>query len=187
MISITVSPGFGSISLPRQTWRKCSRTPASLHRAVVRQEHRDQPRVRGPLHVVLPAQRMQPGARPPDVPAEQRERDQAARVVGAVDVLADPHAPEDHRRPRPREAPRHRADRLGVDAAERRHLLRREARDMRAERLEPLGEAVEVLPVVEPLLHDHVHDRVEQRHVRPRPELQHPAWRAASAPCRAGP
>ena len=62
----------------------------------------------------------------------------------------------------------------GVDPAERRHPLRCEAADVRAKRLEALGEAVEVLPVEKPLLDDHVHDRVEQRHVGAGPELQHP-------------
>ncbi len=64
---------------------------------VIRKHHRDQARVRRALHVVLPAQRMQPGARASDLAGHQAERDQAARVVGAVHVLRDAHAPQDHR------------------------------------------------------------------------------------------
>ena len=67
------------------------------HGLIIRHDLRDEACVRRALHVVLTAQRMQAGTRPADVTAEQRERDQAARVVGAVDVLRDAHAPEDHR------------------------------------------------------------------------------------------
>jgi hypothetical protein len=59
--------------------------------------------------------------------AHQRQRDQAARVVGAVDVLADAHAPEDHARSAVAKVARHVAQRLGVDAADLGHLLGREA------------------------------------------------------------
>ena len=71
-----------------------------LHRLVVGEEHRDQAGIRGALHVVLSAQRMQPGARAADLAADQRQRDQAARIVGAVGVLRHAHAPEDDRRTR---------------------------------------------------------------------------------------
>ena len=104
-----------------------------LDRLVVGEEHRDQAGVGGALHVVLAAQRMQarcPGR--PTWPVGQRQRDQAARVVGAVDVLRDAHAPEDDRRLGARVEPRHLADRLGGDAAERAHRLRREVGDVLA-------------------------------------------------------
>jgi hypothetical protein len=39
------------------------------------------------LHVVLAAQRMQAAAGLADLAGHQAQRDQAARVVGAVDVL----------------------------------------------------------------------------------------------------
>ena len=98
-------------------------------RLVVRQEHRDQPGVGGALHVVLAAQRMQAGAGTADLPRDQRQRDQAARIVGAVDVLADAHAPEDQRGARARIHSRHFAQRVGGNAADRLHLLRREFLD----------------------------------------------------------
>ena len=63
-------------------------------RLVVRQEHRDQAGVGRALHVVLAAQRMQPGAGTADLAGDQRQRDQAARIVGAVDVLADTPMPQ---------------------------------------------------------------------------------------------
>ena len=66
-------------------------------RLVIRQEHRNKTGIGGALHVVLAAQRMQPGAGTADLAGDQRQRDQAARVVGAVHMLADAHAPEDDR------------------------------------------------------------------------------------------
>ena len=100
---------------------------------IVRIEHRNQSGIGGALHVVLAAQRVQSGAGLADLPGGQRQRDQAPRVVGAVNVLGDAHAPHDHRALRRRIQPGHLADGLGVDAADRRHRFRRE-------RLHVLGE-----------------------------------------------
>jgi hypothetical protein len=97
MISTTVRP-FSAEKSPDPQMSVKARAPRVGHGLVIGQEHRDQPGIRGALHVVLAAQRVQPGAGPPDMAAHQRQRDQAARIVGAVDVLADAHAPEDHRR-----------------------------------------------------------------------------------------
>ena len=49
--------------------------------------HRDQADVARALHVVLPAQGMESRSGPSHLPRDQRERDQATRVVGAVHVL----------------------------------------------------------------------------------------------------
>ncbi len=94
-----------------------------LDRLVIGEEHRDEAGVGGALHVVLAAQRMQPGAGPADLAGDQRQRDQAARIVGAVGVLRDAHAPEDDRRLCAREFARHGAQHIGLDAADRRHFL----------------------------------------------------------------
>jgi hypothetical protein len=101
MISTTVRPGCGARAPARPRPRKCARTAAVADALVVGQHHRDQAGVGRALHVVLPAQRMQPGAGAADLAGHQRQRDQAARVVGAVHMLADAHAPQDHRRPAP--------------------------------------------------------------------------------------
>ena len=123
MISTTVSPGFGSSVAPHSA-SKLSLRAGVVDAPVVRIHHRDEAGVARALHVVLAAQRMQPGARPPDLPGHHRQRDQAARVVGAVDVLRDAHAPQDHRALRRREQARDLADRRRRDAAHRRHRLR---------------------------------------------------------------
>ena len=108
-----------------------------LHRLVVGEEHRDQAGVGSALHVVLPAQRMQAGAGTADLAGDQRQRDQAARIVGAVGVLRHAHAPEDDGAFGAREGARDLAQRVGVDAADRRHLFRREILDVLGEASKP--------------------------------------------------
>ena len=116
---------------------------------------------------------MQAGAGPPDLAGHQRERDQAAGVVGAVHVLADAHAPEDDRALGGGVGARDGAQGLGIDAADRRHPLRRERLQVLAQVLEALGVRLDVLAVVQLLLDDHVHERVQQRDVGAGLELQH--------------
>ena len=141
-------------------------------RLVVGIHHRNQADVGGALHVVLSAQRMQTGAGAADLTGDHRQRDQAARVVGAVHVLRNSHAPEDHRRARRREHPRHRAQRLRIDAAHGRHRLGAEARDVVA-KLGVTARAVrDELRIDEILLDDRMHHRVQHRDVAVGLELQ---------------
>ena len=102
-------------------------------------------------------------------------------------VLADAHAPEDDRALGGREGARDGAQRVGVDAADRRHALGRERGQMLAQVLEALGVRLDVLAVVQLLLDDHVHQRVQQRDVAAGLELQHVGGVALRAPGRAGP
>ena len=172
MISTTVRPRFGS----RLVCQSCSNLRADvgvLDRLVVGKDHRDEAGVGGALHVVLAAQRMQPGAGAADLARHQRQRDQAARVVGAVDVLRNPHAPEDDRRPGAGIGAGDLAQGRGVDAAQFGHLLRRVVFYVLAQRLEILGMRLHVLPVVKPLLDDGVQQRVQHCDVASRLELQH--------------
>jgi hypothetical protein len=172
-ISVTVRPFSPDQSPEPQTARKARADRVVGDGLVIGQEHRDQAGIRRALHVVLAAQRVQPGARPADMAAHQRERDQAAGIVGAVDMLGNAHAPEDH---------------PGAAAAKSRATARRVSAGMpqtasifsgaksarwARHRLPVLGHRLDVLAVVEPLLDDHVHDRVEHRHVGAGLELQH--------------
>ncbi len=141
-------------------------------RLVIRQEHRNQAGVGGALHIVLAAQRMQPGAGPSHLAGGQRQRNQAARVVSAVHMLADAHAPEDDRGPRRGVLPRHLFQRLGGNAADRLHLLRREILDALLQVVEAFGVAGDVLVVGETLGDDGVQHGVEHRHVGAGLELQ---------------
>ena len=172
MISTTVRPGFvGQLRLPQLLEFLVDRL--ALNVGIVRIEHGNQAGIGGALHVVLAAQGMKPGAGPADLPAHQRQRDQAAGVVGAVHMLRDAHAPEDHRALGAAEGAGHVADGLGVDAGDIGHRLGAVARHMLLQALEILGVGLKVLDVVEPLLDDHVHDGVEQRDVARGLELQH--------------
>ena len=144
-----------------------------LHRLVVREEHRDQAGIGGALHVVLPAQRMQPRAGTSDLAADQRQRDETARVVGAVGVLRHAHAPEDDGALGPRKRARDSAQHVRLDAADRRHLLGRERLHALGELVEILGVGLDVLLVVELLADDDVEDAVEHRDVGAVLELHH--------------
>ena len=101
-----------------------------FNRLVVREKHRDQAGVGSALHVVLAAQRMQSGAGTADLAGDERKRNQAARVVGAVGVLGDAHAPENDRGSSARIFARDRAQRICFDPADRCHFFRREVLDV---------------------------------------------------------
>ena len=135
-------------------------------------EHRDQARVRRALHVVLSAQRMQSRAGLADLAGRQRQRDQAARVVGSMDVLGNAHAPEDDRRLRGRVQPGHFANRLRIDAADRRHQLRRKLLHVLRQRFVAGGAVADERFVHQTLFDDDVQHRVEKRHIRVGIELE---------------
>ena len=119
-------------------------------------EHRDQAGVRCALHIVLPAQRMQAGARPANLAAHQGEGDQAARIVGAVDALGNAHSPKDDRPVGGGISAGHGADNLRVDAADFGHLFRREILDRAFEFFISLGIALDVLLVCQAFLYNRV-------------------------------
>ncbi len=144
-----------------------------LDRLVVGEEHRDQTRVGRALHVVLAAQRMQTRTRTADLAGDERERNETARVVGAVRVLRHAHAPEDDRAFGAGIGARHFTKCVGVDAADRRHFLGRELLDVFLPGVEALDVGLDVLLVVELFLDDHVQHGVEHRNVRAVLELHH--------------
>ena len=144
-----------------------------LHRLVVGEEHRDQAGVGRALHVVLATQRMKPRAGPADLAGDQRERDQAARVVGAVGVLRHAHAPEDDGALGASVGARDFLQCVRLDAADRGHLLRREVLDVLLPCVEAFDVGLDVLLVIQLLGHDRVQHRVKHRHVGAVLELHH--------------
>ncbi|OPZ08090.1 MAG: hypothetical protein BWZ07_03215 [Alphaproteobacteria bacterium ADurb.BinA280] len=144
------------------------------HTLVVRQHHRYQASVRGALHIVLPAQRMQAGASATNLSGRHRQRDQATRIVGAVHMLTDAHAPEDHRRFRRRVGARHSADGFRVNTADIGHALGRCLLHRCLQRFESIDAGRNELRIGQTVVDDHVQQAVEQRHVRIRAELQVP-------------
>ena len=164
MISTTVNPRLSSSDgLPQRL--EALANLRVLDRLVIGVDHRDQTRIRGALNIVLTAQRMQPRTRPADLPGDQRKRDQAARIVGAVGVLRYAHAPKDDCRLGPGVCARDMPQGCGVDAADRRHLFRRKVANMFAQLFEIIGVRLHVLPVVEALLDDRMDQRVQHRDV----------------------
>ena len=172
MISTTVLPRFG-IELDAPGLLVFGADLRVLHRPVVGEEHRDQAGIGSALHIVLAAQRMQPGAGPADLAGDQRQRDQAARIVGAVGVLRHAHAPENDGAFGARIGARDLAQRIGRDAADRRHLFGREVFDVFLPGVETFDIGLDILLVVELLGDDDVEHGVEHRHVGAVLELQH--------------
>ena len=144
------------------------------HMLVVGVHHRDQTRIRRALHVVLATQRVQPGTWPADLASHQCQRNQAARVVGAVNVLRHTHAPQNHRgRGRGVQACDV-ADVFCVNTADGSHLLGAVAFDVGLEFSVPDGAACNEFLVDQVFMHDDVHHGVEQSHVGVGLELQKP-------------
>jgi hypothetical protein len=116
---------------------------------------------------------MQPGAGTTDLAADQRQRDQAARVIGAVGVLRHAHAPEDDGALGAGERARDVAKHVRLDTADRRHLLGRERLHAFGELVEILGVGLDVLLIVELIRDDDVEHRIEHRDVGAVLELHH--------------
>ena len=170
MISVTVSPRFGSRA-GAPGLLEPQPDLLDVHALVARVEHGDQPGVRGALHVVLPAQRVQPGARAPDVAGDRAQRDQAPGVVGARGVLGDPHPPVDDRGTGLAPGPGDLADGVGVHAGDLRGAFRRVVGDGAGQLVVVRRAVRDELPVDQPEPDDLVHHRVVERHVRARLEL----------------
>src|SRR5512134_2061457 len=97
---------------------------------------------------------MQAGARPPYLSGDQRQSDQAARVVGAVNVLRDAHTPEDYGAIGLGVSSRDAANGLGFDAADGGDALGSERPHTLSQLREALGEGLDILLVGEPFLDD---------------------------------
>src|SRR6476660_9650649 len=93
-----------------------------------------------------------------DLAAHQRQRDQAAGIIGAMHVLRYAHAPKDHGALRAAKGAGHLANDLGFDAGGRGYRLRAVAGDVLLEVVKILGESLQVLNVEKPFLDDHMHD-----------------------------
>mmetsp|Transcript_27859 Transcript_27859/g.52040 ORF Transcript_27859/g.52040 Transcript_27859/m.52040 type:complete len:244 (+) Transcript_27859:494-1225(+) len=151
------------------------------HRLIVRQEHRNEARVGRPLYVVLPAQRVQTCAGFANIAGHQCQRDQTARIVGAVNVLAHTHAPENHARFALGKGPRCVAQQFWINTADRLHRLRAEVLQVRFHLVPVLGELRDIGFVIKFFFDDYMHDRVKHGHIRARLELQLVAGMTAKA------
>ena len=144
----------------------------SLDGFVIGIKHRDQPGIRGALHIILSAQGMQARSWPPGLASGKRQRDQAAGVVRAMNMLRNAHAPEDDRGLCLRVFPRDLANGRGVNAADWRHGFRREILHGGFKCSKPIDMGGDIGGIGQPLGHDDVEHGVEQRDIRAGLEAQ---------------
>ncbi len=143
-----------------------------VHPLVVGKHHGDQAGVAGALHVVLAAQRVQAGAGLADLPGHGGQGDQATRVVGAVDMLADAHAPQNHGSFGLRKRTGNLAQGPGRNPANRRHGLGAVSLDVFPERFVIAGAPVDEVLVHQALLDHRMDQCIEHGHVGVGLELQ---------------
>ena len=139
---------------------------------IVRIHHGNESGVRSALHVVLSAQRVQPRSRSADLSRHQGQRDETAGIVGAVNVLTDPHAPENHGARAGCIQPRDFANGIRGNAANRRHQVRTVALHVLRQFRVPQRAVRDEFGVHQILLDDDMHHGVEQGHVGVGLELQ---------------
>ncbi len=125
------------------------------------------------MYIILPAQRMQARSRPTDLAGNQRQGDQASRIIRAMYMLGNPHAPENYRRFRGCKRPRHGTQCLGINTAYCLHLFRRKILYMLLEVFKTLGVGIDKIPVVQLFFDDGVQNSIEHGHVGAGLELQH--------------
>ena len=139
---------------------------------VVGVHHRDQARIRCALHIVLASQRMQTCTDAANLPSHERQSNQAARVVRAVHMLAHAHAPQNDRCFGRGIQPRHVANGVAINPANRRHLLGAVVSNIRLQRSVVFSAVRDKVGIDQVLRHDDVHHRVQQGHIGIRFELQ---------------
>ena len=88
---------------------------------VVGEHHGNEAGIAGPLHIVLTTQWMQTRTRLANLTGDRDQGNEAARVVSAVHVLADAHAPQNHRAFAGGKFTRHLAQRFCGHATNGRH------------------------------------------------------------------
>ena len=118
---------------------------------------------------------MQARARAAHLPRHQRERDQTARIIRSVNVLADAHAPENHTCFGASKGTRNVAQNFWLNTANFAHLLGCEVFQVGFFSFPVFGVGFNILLIIKLLFDDRMHNRVQHRHVSTRPELQHMA------------
>ena len=143
-----------------------------VHALVVGEHHGDQARVGRALHIVLATQWVQARAGFANLAGNADQGNQTARVIGAVHMLANAHAPQNHRAFGLGKCTRHFAQGLRRDATNGRHGFGAVAFHVVAQRFVVAG-AVSNKGFVDQAFFDHgVDQRIEHGHVGIGLELQ---------------
>ena len=137
-------------------------------------DHGNQARIGCALDIVLATQGVESRPRLANLAGHQRERNQATGVVGAVHMLRDAHAPENHRALGGGIEPRHMADGLGIDSTDGCHSIWAVLANILLKFLVANRSACDEVLVDEALGHNHIHHGIEQGHVGVGLELQEP-------------
>ena len=143
-----------------------------VHALVVGEHHGNEARVGRALHIVLATQWVQARARFADLAGNADQRNQAARVVGAVDVLADAHAPQNHGAFGLGKCPRHFAQGLRRYTANGRHGFGAIAFNVVAQCFIVAGAVGDKGLVSQAFFNDGVNQRVKHGHIGIGLELQ---------------
>ena len=143
-----------------------------VHALVVGEHHGDEARVGCALHIVLATQRMKARTRLADLTGDADQRNQTACVVGAVDMLADAHAPQNHGAFGLRKSPRYFAQGLRRYTANGRHGFGAIAFDVVAQRFIVAGAVSDKGFVGQAFFNHRVDQRVQHGHIGVCLELQ---------------
>ena len=116
---------------------------------------------------------MQSGTRTANLSTHQRQRDQATRIIGAVNMLGYAHTPENHAGLGGGKIAGNLTQGISLNTAEFRHVFWTKRFQMRFHIFPVFGETIDILRVIQIFFDNHMHNRVQHGHIRPRTELQH--------------
>ena len=139
---------------------------------IVGEHHGNQTRIAGTLHIVLATQRVQARARLADLAGHGNQRNQAARIVSAVHVLAYAHAPQNHRAFSFGKFACHLTQCLCRNAAYRRHGFGAVSLDVFTQGFKVACTVANEILIRQALINDGMNQGVEHGHIGVRLELQ---------------
>ena len=127
-----------------------------INRLVIGKYHRNQPRIRCSLHIVLSAQWMESGSGTTDLAGNCGQCDQAARIVCAVRVLGNPHSPKNDSALSGCIISCHDTERLRIDAANLGHLLRCKRSNVLFQIFKTFGKLTDIFLIIEIFFNDDI-------------------------------
>ena len=139
---------------------------------IVGVHHGNETRIAGTLHIVLTAQWMQARTRLANLPSHSDQGNEATRIVGAMHVLADAHAPKNHGRFAGGKFPGDFPDRFCRDAANGGHGFGAVALNVLLQRFVVVGAGLYKFLIGQALFYHGVNQCIEHGHIGIGLELQ---------------